>query len=305
MLQEYSIELNKTNSTFGIIDANRILEIQNEMVLQGNSSLLENNHYNSDYYDFDMIKSNNSIKSIFIVATPSPFYIWRVKYMGENIDIKIPPIYGNRSDILENIKNITGKIFGKYGFSTYPVILPKKILAVYSGLAQYGNNGLVFVKGMGSYCRLTAFASDFRNNDYIWLKPEMMKSCKRCGKCVENCPSKALKHGTPWVNINKCIVEYNEQDGNFPNWLHNEWHNCLIGCIKCQEICPHNKKEWQTVIIPIEYSEIEEIINSNNFNDLSKYLKKLLMDLDLVRYYSKIKRNIKYLVKIKERQTSA
>ena len=298
MLQEYSTELEKINSVFGIIEANRILEIKNEMVLYGNSYFLENNHYNNDYYNFDILKENKSIESIFIVATPSPFYILRVKHNENIIDIKIPPIYGNRNVILENIKNITGKIFIKYGFSTYPVILPKKILAIYSGLAQYGNNGLVFVKGMGSYCRLTAFASDFRSNNYTWLKPEMMKSCKSCGKCVKNCPSKALKNGTPWVNINKCIVEFNEQDGKFPNWLNDEWHNCLIGCIKCQEICPHNKKEWKTIIIPIEYSEIEEIINSNNFSDLSEYSKKLLIDLNLDRYYSKIKRNIKYLLGI-------
>jgi len=296
MLQEFSLELKKINSSFGIVDANNLINIQNEMVLHDNSSLLENNHYNNDYYDFEIFKNNKSINSIFIIATPSPFYILRIKRGEKNIDIKIPPIYGNRNDILENIKCITRKIFVKYGFSTFPVTLPKKLLAVYSGLAKYGNNGLVFVNEMGSYCRLTAFASDFKTDNYTWIKPEMMESCKNCGKCVENCPSKALKHGTPLVNINRCITEFNEKDGNFPSWLHSEWHNCLIGCTKCQEICPHNKRQCKTIIFEIEYSEIDKIINSNDFNDLSDKSKKLLMDLNLDNYYSKIKRNIKYLI---------
>jgi epoxyqueuosine reductase len=164
-------------------------------------------------------------------------------------------------------------------------------------LAQYGNNGLAYVKGMGSYHRLTAFATDFRNNNYTWIKPSLMNSCARCGKCVENCPTKALKHGTPWVNVNKCITQFNEQEDDFPGWFHRDWHNCVIGCIKCQEVCPHNNKEWRTIIVPIEYSEVEELLNSKNFSDLSEHLKTILKNIDLDRYYTKIKRNINYLIK--------
>jgi epoxyqueuosine reductase len=296
MLQEFSLELEKIDSLFGIIDINRIMEIQEEIALQKGSTSLETSPYCTDYYDFEMIKNQKSINSVFIVATPSPFYVLRTKYNEKNIDLKIPPIYGNRSDILENIKSVTAKIFTKYGLSTFPVILPKKLLAVYSGLAQYGNNGLAYIKGMGSYFRLTTFATDFRNNTYTWIKPSLMNSCAHCGKCIENCPTKALKHGTPWVNVNKCITEFNEQEGDFPDWLHRDWHNCVIGCIKCQEVCPLNNKEWRTIIIPIEYSEVEELLHSKYFSDLSEHLKTILKSLDLDRYYTEIKRNINYLI---------
>jgi epoxyqueuosine reductase len=218
MLQEFSLELEKIDSLFGIVDIKRIMEIQEEIALQK-------------------------------------------------------------------------------GFSTFPIMLPKKLLAVCSGLAQYGNNGLVYIKGMGSYFRLTAFATDFKNNNYTWIKPSLMDSCAHYGKCVENCPAKALKHGIPWVNIDKCITEFNEQEGDFPDWLHRDWHNCVIGCIKCQEVCPLNNKEWQTIIIPIEYSEVEELLNSKYFSDVSEHLKTILKSLDLDRYYTEIKRNINYLIK--------
>jgi len=293
MLQEYSIELEKINSVFGILDFNRIVELQEEMFSQNNISPLMNNHYSDNYYDFEIYKNNKIINSIFIIATPSPFYVLRIKSPKKSVDLVIPPNYANRNVILENIKSITTNIFVKYGYSTFPIILPKKLLAVHSGLAQYGNNGLIYIKGMGSYCRLTAFASDYKNNNNPWIKPSMLKSCKGCGKCVKNCPSKALTHGTPWVNINKCITEYNEKEGVFPNWFHNEWHNCVIGCIKCQEICPYNNDKKYVKIIEIEYQEIMEIVNSKKFNDLSEKNKSILKSLNIDQYYSQLRRNIK------------
>jgi epoxyqueuosine reductase len=294
MLQEYSMELEKYNSKFGIIDINRIMELQEEINSKRNLPFLGHNHYIDDY-NFETYRNEKSINSIFIIATPSPFYILRVKYLEKDIDLIIPPIYGNKNEVHENIKNVNKNILGKYGFSAFPVMLPKKLLAVHSGLAKYGNNGLVYVKGMGSYCRLTAFASDFKDNNYTWVKPSMLESCKSCGKCVENCPSNALEHG-PWVNINKCITEYNEKDGIFPDWLRHEWHNCLVGCRRCQEICPHNSGKKQTIIVQMEYSEIEDIINSKEFDDLSEKNKATLKELNIDRFYIQLKRNIKCLI---------
>jgi epoxyqueuosine reductase len=296
MLQEFSSELRKRDSVFSVVNINKIAEIESEITSQRNILFFENNHHIDDY-NFEPYKDKNSINSIFIIATPSPIYILRMKSSKEDIDIKIPPIYGNRNQILEDIKNTTAKIFGKHGFSTFPVILPKKLLAVCSGMAQYGNNGLTYINGMGSYFRLTAFASDFRSDHYTWLKPSMMKTCQYCGKCIENCPTKALKRGNPWVNINRCITEFNERDGTFPDWIHSDWHNCLVGCIRCQEVCPYNSQKGQIKIIPIERSEVNDIINIKRFDDLSEHLKRILITLNMDRYYSKLKRNIGYLIK--------
>jgi epoxyqueuosine reductase len=27
----------------------------------------------------------------------------------------------------------------------------------------------------------------------------------------------------------------------FPSWLDPAWHNCLVGCLRCQEKCPENR----------------------------------------------------------------
>ncbi|MDR3337461.1 MAG: hypothetical protein LBT16_09675 [Treponema sp.] len=286
MLQEYTLALEKQNSVFSIVDADKIIEIEQEILSRQNETALERNHYIDNYYNFESFKNEQSINSIFIIATPSSFYILKIKYLEKEINIKIPPIYGNRNQILENIKTITKKTFVKFSFNTFPVILPKKLLAAYSGLAQYGNNGLVYVQGMGSYHRLTAFASDFKNDHYIWVKPSMMKSCQQCGRCVENCPSKALRHGIPWVNINRCITEFNEKDGIFPDWMHKSWHNCLIGCIKCQEICPHNNKKEKINDILLQYSDVEDIINIEEIKDLPERLKRILININMDRYWT-------------------
>ena len=39
------------------------------------------------------------------------------------------------------------------------------------------------------------------------------------------------------------IVFHNEKAGNvpFPAWIDPSWHNCLVGCLVCQRVCPQNK----------------------------------------------------------------
>lgn len=45
-------------------------------------------------------------------------------------------------------------------YQVTPAVLPKKLLAVYSGLAACGRNDVIYVRGMGSLHRLSAFYSD-------------------------------------------------------------------------------------------------------------------------------------------------
>ena len=57
MLREFSLELEKNNSLFGIVDIKRITEIQEGTTLQKGQTPLETSPY-CDYYDFEMIKNN-------------------------------------------------------------------------------------------------------------------------------------------------------------------------------------------------------------------------------------------------------
>ena len=236
---------------------------------------------------------NSSVKSIFITATPSPFYILRIE---GSIDLRIPPIYGNRSTIVNESKRITESIFTQFGYHTYSVCLPKKLIAVHCGLASYGNNGLTYIKDFGSYFRLTMFASDYEcSNKSVWNDISLMKSCRKCGKCIQICPVAALEKGSAWVNTNKCITRYNEQLGDFPEWINESYHNSLVGCSKCQEICPQNYKKAEEIIMPVSNEIINQIMYVNSYNELNEKTKELLTELSLDRYFHVLKRNIMIL----------
>jgi epoxyqueuosine reductase len=44
------------------------------------------------------------------------------------------------------------------------------------------------------------------------------------------------------------IDSKNENEGERPEWVHSASHNCLVGCLECQRVCPANPE------MPIEKS---------------------------------------------------
>lgn len=291
----YSTELDKSKTVYRIIEIDRISDIKEEVHNHQSEHLqLDNyNYYADTSYDFSIL-DNSSVKSIFITATPSPFYILRIE---GSIDLRIPPIYGNRSKIVNESKRITESLFTQFGYHTYSVYLPKKLIAVHCGLASYGNNGITYIKDFGSYFRLTMFASDYECSDKsVWNDISLMKSCQKCGKCIQICPVAALEKGSAWVNTNKCITRYNEQPGDFPEWIQGNYHNSLVGCSKCQEICPQNYKKSKEIVISVSNEMINQIMDVNSYDELNQNTRELLNELSIERYFQVLKRNIKMLI---------
>lgn len=290
----YKAELEKSKSIYRVIEIDRIKDIYDEVYNQQSAhfNLNDYNYYADTSYDF-CILNNPSIKSIFITATPSPYYILRI---DGSVDLRIPPIYGNRTNIVNESKRITEMVFSQYGYHTYSVTLPKKLIAVHCGLASYGNNGITYIKEFGSYFRLTMFASDYECSDKsVWTDITMMKSCQKCGKCVQICPVAALEKGSAWVNTNKCITRFNEQSGGFPEWIHQNYHNSLVGCSKCQEICPQNFTKTKEIIISVNKEIVRQIMDINSYDELNQKTKDFLSELCIDRYFCVLKRNIEVL----------
>ena len=76
----------------------------------------------------------------------------------------------------------------------------------------------------------------------------MMELCESCRACLRHCPSGAITTERFLLRAERCIVFHNEQPGDipFPAWMEASWHNCLVGCMHCQRICPENRDflEW-------------------------------------------------------------
>jgi len=190
-------------------------------------------------FDFNPPRNLFEARSIIIVAFPQP--IERVFFMvdGKSIPMVIPPTYCHSSD--ENAENLLLRVLKPEGFHVAKAILPLKSLAVHSGLAEYGKNNIAYMQGMGSFFRLNAFYSDLPVVEDTWQKHKIMERCHNCSACLNACPPKAISSERFLLYAERCITFHNESRRDFPSWLDPAWHHCLVGCLRCQVICPENR----------------------------------------------------------------
>jgi len=130
-----------------------------------------------------------------------------------------------------------------------------KLLAVMSGLGKYGRNNLCYVDGIGSHCNFCAYYTDIPCEGDA-LEPAMMDDCGSCRLCLGNCPTGALGGELP-IEITLCLTMLNEFDAPMPDWLSPNVHHTVVGCLRCQEVCPVNIAAKTSKKEPLDLSEDE------------------------------------------------
>jgi len=110
--------------------------------------------------------------------------------------------------------------------------------AAKSGLGWIGKNTCLITKEQGSYFFIGEIITD-QELDYD--KKVVPNHCGGCSRCIDACPTNALKEYT--LDSNKCIsnwtIEYKGKEipekfeGNFRDWI--------FGCDICQDVCPWNR----------------------------------------------------------------
>lgn len=298
---QLKLKLNDYGAKCRMVSIEHIDELRREYNELLENSLIDKQlceKYIRGYIDFSIKERYPSACSLIIVATPSsPIGL---KFQIKNLDcqFKIPPTYSDRVEVTGRIKKITEELFEGNGYSTYPVVLPKKLIAAKSGLAKYGKNNLAYVKGMGSYHRLTLFATDLLCRDNSWQKIQMLDRCEKCLACKKNCPTSAIVDDNFVIKAERCLTYFNEQPGQFPNWIDSFLHNCVVGCIKCQEVCPENKPYISGTKFIEEFDEKEAhmILENIPYDELPAGLQTKINNLCLKHYYKYLSRNISPLL---------
>jgi epoxyqueuosine reductase len=116
-------------------------------------------------------------------------------------------------------------------------------MAAALGLVCYVLNNVTYVEGLGSYIRLSAFASEVKAAPGELTQPRpagTLPRCDSCGMCREACPTGAIPDDRFLLKAERCITSVNELPGPWPQWIPPGAHGCLIGCMTCQEACPLN-----------------------------------------------------------------
>ena len=281
-----------------IVSAEHIPDLRKDIQKYHEQKLLNPEFYEEykKYLEFEVKANLSEINSLFIISIPQPQFKAIFHWKNKKISLIIPPTYIHSLRVINQMKEFLTKILEPGGYHAEYAKLPQKTLAVRSGLAEYGRNNITYVPGMGSFHRLTTLYSDFPFEKDNWQELRMMDLCKECSACVLKCPTGAIPTDRFLLRVERCLTYHNEHPPEipFPDWIDHTWHNCLVGCLHCQKVCPANKKVIKWIEPGPEFNEEETklILNKEDFDHLPLETKNKLEKHDLAVIYEMLPRNL-------------
>jgi len=273
-------------------------EIEDELTMRKRKDKFDENFYKERLTSFKFTADTvlHDAKSIIIIAVPQPTVVLIFRRNGIDRQVIIPPTYDYSVNI--EIEKQLKEIINPEGYNICTTSIPLKLIAVKSGLAEYGRNNICYIPGKGSFFRLMAFFSNLPCIEDIWRPVCMMERCKRCKACVLACPTGAIDDRRFLIYAEKCISFHNEHGIDFPENIDRSFHNCLFGCLKCQIVCPENKKTVKWFEVGVMFSEFETsvILNGIPLEKIPHTTQKKLDRLGLIDDYSLLARNLSVLL---------
>ena len=181
--------------------------------------------------------------SVLAVAVPSPACRVRFAHDDGAITAVIPPTYREDGGADERLMDELAATFPALRGELQPVRAGRKAIAVRLGLSVYGVNNITYTPGLGSFVRLTVLESAVELAPFRAAPAAtggQMDACESCGHCRDACPTGAIGSDRFLLRAERCITSVNERPGPWPPWIPGSAHNCLVGCMICQEICTCN-----------------------------------------------------------------
>lgn len=286
-----------------IVSADHIPDLRKGVHKLQEQNLLDPYFYEEykSYFEFAPEVDFPQIRSLFIISVPVPQFEANFHWNNKVFSLLIPSTYLYGLKIINQMIELVSEILEPSGYKVAYASLPQKTLAVRCGLAEYGRNNITYVSGMGSFHRLTTLYSDFPTEEDNWQELQMMDLCKECSACTRKCPTGAIPTDRFLLRAERCITFHNEQPGEipFPEWIDPKGHNCLVGCLHCQKVCPANKKVINWTEPGPEFSEEETtlILDGKGYDNLPIGTKEKIEKFDLVNYYEVLPRNLSPLFK--------
>lgn len=241
-------------------------------------------------------QSIRSPSSLVIIAAPDPIVCCTFEYQGAEVDVCVPPTYLHLRRKGEEVARELADLLPQDSHVELIINAPHKILAVRSGLARYGRNNITYIPGLGSFYRLATVCTDLPSGSGTWVDPSMMRRCETCERCRQACPTAAIPEDRALLRAELCITYWNEKPGDvpFPCWLEEDWHDCLVGCLRCQRACPENDEVLGHRELGPRFTDCETIalLEGCEPANLPEDLKQKLERWDLLEWLAVLPRNL-------------
>ncbi|GAB1432871.1 hypothetical protein MASR2M29_14960 [Spirochaetota bacterium] len=154
--------------------------------------------------------------------------------------------YNHYAILLRLLKNTAEKLSAAFSVSKKSFALavnsrlPEKPLAVLAGLGRIGRSSLLINRHYGPACVIGAIILPGQIEIQNMQKPDTKDYCKDCMRCVNACPSHAIRKNG--LVKEKCLQFWASIAGNLPKELKNVWGNMLYGCDECTKACLFSSK---------------------------------------------------------------
>lgn len=248
--------------------------------------------------------------SLVIVVVPRPAHVLRFEFERGVLDTLLPPTYVSYRGLFESIrKDLEVNALGAFG-SVETVQVPLKSLAACLGLVSYGRNNITYAPEFGSYFQLLGYVTDIplgTSAENIQLE-RYLPTCSSCRMCLKACPTGAIAEDRFLLHAEKCYTLHSESLRPIPAHMKPPSPDCLIGCLKCQQVCPVNKGHLRKEYVPVSFTreETSAMIEEGDFHDedLAGSIQAKFVTLSMTEDLPILRRNLRTMVKLKAERRS-
>jgi len=302
MKPELSVQLREFGYQGRVVSIQHLRELKQEIETRLSDGSLDKtfSDENLSGFDFGLPEKMPDARSLIVVAVKEPQVRFTFTWNDARIQFMVPPTYVRSPRTDTQVENTLNELLDPAGYRATQAKLPKKLLAVRSGLAEYGKNNITYVSGLGSFHRLAAFYSDLPCDEGVWQEAKMMARCETCSACLSNCPTGAIPSDRFLLRAERCIVFHNEHPNEipFPSWMDPSWHNCIVGCMLCQIPCPEDRVclDWIEDSAEFSAGETRLLIEGRPTDEFPPEMTEKVNQSDLVYLLDLFPRNLKVLL---------
>ncbi len=221
-------------------------EVRSSLKKRRESGEIEDGFYRDNLDAFTYLEgvSLKNPRSITIVAIPKPAHILVFTVGDKKIETILPPTYVRYRKTFAEVRDDLAEALARSGFQVELLNAPLKALANRLGLLSYGRNNVGYIAGLGSYFQLVGLVSDLppaEGSPSPQPAETFLARCQKCRICAAACPTGAIEKERILLHAEKCYTLFSESPNPIPENLKPPSPKCLIGCLRCQELCPEDK----------------------------------------------------------------